>query len=253
MNTTTPDGYAVNTEGAWVQNGVVQTKAISQNQNAASIGENDFVISGDNSVTQNNADHSIITNWVRLGYASDPTPYHVFITGDSLTTARGISLGDSKSAVIEKYGVTENKAFNAGADKWYQLMASAGYAETNTIASSATVLEYTNNTYGIRFYFDQQEHLIGVVFYRDSTQGNNSNVNNTSTDFDADPADYVGNYSYSGATSYIYNEQTRTYDVFAVTDNDSWEEWSGKIYPADPAYYNFSIKGASKDKYNLNP
>jgi hypothetical protein len=39
--------------------------------------------------------------------------------------------------------------------------------------------------------------------------------------------------------------------VFAVTDNDSWEEWSGKIYPADPAYYNFTIKGASKEKYKI--
>ena len=40
-------------------------------------------------------------------------------------------------------------------------------------------------------------------------------------------------------------------DVHAVTDNDSWEEWSGKIYPADPAYYNFTIKGASKEKYKI--
>ena len=40
-------------------------------------------------------------------------------------------------------------------------------------------------------------------------------------------------------------------DVVAVTDNDSWEEWSGKIYPADPAYYNFTIKGASKEKYKI--
>lgn len=39
--------------------------------------------------------------------------------------------------------------------------------------------------------------------------------------------------------------------MFAVTDNDSWEEWSGKIYPADPAYYNFTIKGASKEKYKI--
>ena len=39
--------------------------------------------------------------------------------------------------------------------------------------------------------------------------------------------------------------------MHAVTDNDSWEEWSGKIYPADPAYYNFTIKGASKEKYKI--
>ena len=250
-NTTTPDGYTVNAEGAWVQNGTIQTKAVSQNQSIAPISENDFVVSGNNSVTQNNADHSIITNWIRVGYASDPTPYHAFVTGDSLTTARGISLGDFKSAVMEKYGTTESKAFNANADKWYQLMASAGYAETNTIVSSATVLEYATSPHGIRFNFNQQDQLIGVVFYRDTTTGNNSKSDDASASFDADPADYVGNYSYSGATSYIYNEQTRTYDVHAVTDNDSWEEWSGKIYPADPAYYNFTIKGASKEKYKI--
>ena len=112
-------------------------------------------------------------------------------------------------------------------------------------------MEYATSPYGIRFYFNQQDQLIGVVFYRDTTTGNNSKSDDASASFDADPADYVGNYSYSGATSYIYNEQTRTYDVHAVTDNDSWEEWSGKIYPADPAYYNFTIKGASKEKYKI--
>jgi len=33
MNTTTPDGYAVNADGAWVENGVVQTKLPSEQAN----------------------------------------------------------------------------------------------------------------------------------------------------------------------------------------------------------------------------
>ena len=51
-------------------------------------------------------------------------------------------------------------------------------------------------------------------------------------------------------TGAIFVEAVQAFE-FAVTDNDSWEEWSGKIYPADPAYYNFTIKGASKEKYKI--
>ena len=40
--------------------------------------------------------------------------------------------------------------------------------------------------------------------------------------------------------------------MHAVTDNDSWEEWSGKIYPADPAYYNFTINVDGEWYYDVN-
>lgn len=36
INTTTPDGYTVNADGAWVVNGVIQTKNLSSNNNSSS-------------------------------------------------------------------------------------------------------------------------------------------------------------------------------------------------------------------------
>ena len=175
-NTTTPDGYTVDENGVWKVNGVVQTKTVSAA--TAPISEADFVVSGDNSVTRGTSDHSIITNWIRVGYNNDPTPYHIFVTGDSLTTARGISLGDSKNSVVEKYGNNSSQGFNAGSDKWYQFSANNGNAEASVVATSASVLEYTTAPYGIRFYFDAQDKLIGVIYFRDGgvTESSASNV-----------------------------------------------------------------------------
>lgn len=227
VNTTTPDGYTVDENGAWVQNGIVQTKTL--NADIASISENDFVISGNNSVTQNNADNSIITNWVRTGYSSDPSPYHVFVSGDSLTTSRGISLGDSKNNVIEKYGSITSTSFDNDSDKWYQLMVVNGNAEANTIARSTSVIDYFTNPYGMRFYFNNQEQLLGVIYYRDVAAGNQNDANNNGIQL----ASYIGDYSYCGGASYILNEQTGSYEVFAKTADASEDEWFNKIYPAD--------------------
>lgn len=60
-DTTTPDGYIVNTDRAWVKNGSIQEKAITIE--IPPITEYDFVVDGNNSVTKNTADHSILTNW----------------------------------------------------------------------------------------------------------------------------------------------------------------------------------------------
>ncbi|WP_432627118.1 hypothetical protein [Brotaphodocola sp.] len=163
-DTTTPDGYAVNKDGAWVLNGVIQTKNVVVN--AEPITEKDFIISGDNSVTKNNADNSIITNWKRLGF--NDGPYHVFVTGDSLVTSRGIVLGDSKDAVIEKYGSADASKFST-ADRWYQLMIFNGQDKTTdgtTIASASSVMNYYSDPYGIQFYFNQDDQIIGIVYYR---------------------------------------------------------------------------------------
>lgn len=244
VNTTTPDGYTVNGDGAWVQSGSVQTKV-------APISENDFVVSGSNSVTRNTTDNSIISNWVHTGYSADPTPYHVFISGDSLTTARGISFGASKNDVLAKYGNTDSKSFDATSDKWYQFMLTSGYAEANTIVTSNSVIEYFSNPYGIRFYFDKQEQLSGVVYYRDSTMSNNSSIQNNTSNNGVHPTKYIGNYSYSGGHSFIFNNQTETYEVLAETANESEDEWFNKIYPADPAYGSngFSIKEATDQAF----
>ena len=159
-DTTTPDGYAVNKDGAWIVNGVVQTKNVVVN--AEPITEKDFIVSGDNSVTKNNADNSIITNWKRSGFNNGP--YHVFVTGDSLVTSRGIGLGDSKNAVIEKYGSAEASEFST-ADRWYQLMRDKT-TDGITIAKASSIINYYSDPYGIQFYFNKDDQIIGIVYYR---------------------------------------------------------------------------------------
>lgn len=168
VSTTTPDGYIVNANGEWVQNGVIQTRMV--NADVAPISENDFIVSGDNSVTRSNADNSIITNWVRTGYVNMPITYHTFISGDSLQTARGISFGDTKDEVMAKYGNAAFEVFHSDTDKIYQVVVSYGSADAPVIAASASVMEYFMSPYGIRFYFNQQEQLSGIVFFRDTTR-----------------------------------------------------------------------------------
>ncbi len=237
VNTTTSDGYTVNKDGAWVENGSIQTKGV--NIPVVSISEGDFVVSGNNSVTRNNADCSIITNWRRIGYDIDPMPYHVFVTGDSLTTARGIALGVLKNDVLERYGNIASQNYNAGSDKWYQFMVASGNAEANIIVQAASVLDYFTNPYGIRFYFNGQEQLIGVVYYRDAAISNND----TSTN-------YAGGYEYCGGASYLYNGQTGNFELHAETTDSSEDQWFDKIYPADSVNHgSFTIVSATSEKF----
>ncbi len=239
-NTTTPDGYTVNENGAWVLNGAIQTKTVSTT--AEPIGEADFVVSGDNSVTQNNADHSVLTNWKRLGFTNEP--YHAFVSGDCMTTARGITFGNTKNAVMEKYGSGTASAFSS-ADKLYQNLVANSQANANdvkVIGGSASVLDYLSNSYGMRFYFNAQDELIGLIYYKEGAFANSS----------IQMSDYVGKFVYCGAASYVYNEQTRQYEVFAQTSSANYDEWFEKIYPADLAYLGYDIKYASDEKVVLS-
>ena len=124
------------------------------------------------------------------------------------------------------------------------MMLASGNAEANIISQAATVLDYSANSYGIRFYFNNQDLLLGVVYYRDDTvlnQGNTSAAGN-----------YVGNYTYSGGASYLLNNQTGQYELFAQTANASEDEWFNKIYPADAIRYNgLDIEEASEGKIVL--
>lgn len=236
-NTTTPDGYTVNEAGAWVMNGSIQTSSV--NVSAASISENDFIVSGNNSVTRNNADCSIITNWKRTGYDTDPMPYHVFVTGDSLTTARGIALGAQKKDVLEKYGNIASQSYNTGSDKWLQFMLASANVEASTISQAASVLDYFTNPYGIKFYFNAQEQLIGVVYYRDAVAENHEISTN-----------YAGGYEYCGGASYLYDEQAGEFELHAETEDSSEDQWFDKIYPADAVNHgSFTIISATSEKF----
>lgn len=161
-NTTAPDGSQVNENGAWVVNGVVQAKAAAS---VAAISESDFVIGGDNPVTQNTADHSVISNWKRLGYISGLTS---FVTGDSLVTARGITLGSSRSDVTAQYGSGNKENFNSASDFWYQQLVAQGGADASVIGTAASVEEYQTVPYGIRFYYNAQDQVIGIIFFEDA-------------------------------------------------------------------------------------
>lgn len=61
-------------------------------------------------------------------------------------------------------------------------------------------------------------------------------VNEAKINVNANPIDYEGIYSYSGAASYVYNEQTRQYVLCGITEGNSWDEWLEKIYPSKPTY-----------------
>ena len=245
-NTTTPDGYAVDENGAWRVNGVIQTKKVTSD--VEPITESDFVVSGNNSVTQNTSDHSIITNWIRVGYSNDPTPYHIFVTGDSLITARGISLGDNKSSVIEKYGENASQAFHADSDKWYQLSAKNGNAEASTVASSSSVLEYSKAPYGIRFYFNQQDKIIGVIYFRD---GNTTETTSSSSVVKLNE----GYYSYY--TTDIYDNDTqKMIHKGEILITDKWDDRTLEVdrYPfglyADPIFM-LKIMNVTDNSFNI--
>lgn len=68
------------------------------------------------------------------------------------------------------------------------------------------------------------------------------------------PVNYVGVYTYAGAESYIYNEQTQQYDLHATTTNNSWEEWNSKMHPGDYSIIDggFTISNAYGDHFDFN-
>lgn len=213
-DTTTPDGYIVNTDGAWVKNGSIQEKVITIE--IPPITEHDFVVDGNNSVTKNTADHSILTNWGLKGQSVYPVTYHVFITGDDLTTARGITFGNSMEDVKEKYGNSVPQSYSNTSDRWYPLMAGEGYADADTIAASSTVIEYRKAPYGICFYFDQQNILIGIVYYKDTTMTEIS---------DNTVGSYDGTYQYVQSKAYYRNAPDQGYQLFRETP-----VWNGVSY-----------------------
>lgn len=207
------------------QNGILQAQA--EHTDAAAISENDFIVSGNNSVTTNNADRSILTNWAGSGYSADvPMVYHTFISGDSLVTARGISLGSTKNEVMDKYGNRESQAYNSASDQWYQMMVSNGNGDAQTFAASASFLEYFTKPYGIRFHFDQQDQLTGILYFRDLTR-NDEGIT---------------------AKNILLNEGYYTYDTTDIYDNDSQTVLhSGEVHCSNSAEsYSAALE---KDRY----
>ncbi len=142
---------------------------------AAPISESDFIVSGNNSVTAENGDNSILTIWSRIGYAAhNPSTFYSFVNGDSLITARGITFGNTKAEVMEKYGNREAKPYDSASDPWYQKMVSDGATDAYTFAASVSAVEYFTKPYGMRFHFDQQDKLTGIIYFRDYNRNDES-------------------------------------------------------------------------------
>jgi len=219
-NTSTPDGYKVDANGAWIQDGVVQTKAISAA--AAPINESDFIVSGDNSVTRNSTDNSVISIWEHSGYSASAGGWvhQMFVTGDSVTTARGITLGNAKSDVVAKYGDAVSQKFDGNSDRHYQQVVSMGHPDAFVIAGSAYVMEYKTNPYGIRFYFNQQDKVIGIVYFRDLTMDDTQSAGEN----------LVGTYNYSQSIVYVFNNETQKYEVYGKTPEHTNFDWSEDDY-----------------------
>lgn len=210
-NTTTPDGYTVNGDGAWVVDGVVQTSAAAvQAVQGATLSESDFVVSGDNSVTRSVGDHSILTNWNQKSNNVSGI-FHAFAKGDSITTARGITFGNTKQAVKEKYGEASSYPFDIG-DRWYYALQIAGPEDAAKISVSATTMEYYTKPYGIKFYFDASEQLIGIIYFRDDERQDSAPVpvNN-------------GHYIYTVGELYVKNNGK--YELYSTTRTFSDENY----------------------------
>jgi hypothetical protein len=169
VNTTTPDGAHVNENGAMTENGVVQTQSVeTASASVKPLSTDDFIVSGNNSVTANNADNSVISNWKRVGYPDDHYVFHTFVSGDSIVTARGISFASTKNDIISKYGEAAIKKNNPTNDDFCMMVKqiAAGTNDEKAVFSASTVIEYTSDPYGLRFFFDENDALTVIMYTR---------------------------------------------------------------------------------------
>lgn len=237
-NTTTPDGYTVNADGAWIENGTIQTQTTESE--ILPISENDFIISRENSVTRNNSDNNIISNWVRTRYWNDPFPYHVFVYGDSLITSREISLGSSKNDVIAKYGNTSvqdniligviffrdssiaDNSVPTLEEGYYQYYNTDIFDEkSQTLLSHGSVYDGTAQSYDNIMMNERSSYGLAADFITDIKIGHATNNS------------FIAYYDESPENAQYYNEAT----TWCVTYNKIGNQWFPIGGEAEPDFY----------------
>ncbi|NBH20355.1 hypothetical protein D3Z55_23965 [Clostridiaceae bacterium] len=168
-NTTTPDGYFVNADGAWVENEAVSNQPVITD--GESVGESDFIVNGENLIWDWDVDSD---TWFFQWYAEGDGE------GDNITTYRGISFKSNREDVTNAYGkapVTVS-GITAENDTLYNYylqndnsaiflsLGQASYIQYPLDASSMYVGDWAN--YDIRFYFDSNDKVVCIAYMRNA-------------------------------------------------------------------------------------
>lgn len=127
MNTTTPDGYTVDGNGAWVQNGVVQTQNVSTN--TSSVGD-----------TSNPLDLSHLKKWIVMEPYDNPAVFSGYV--DTRITPQWINdqqyLLNHPEIANRKWGAyTLNKAIAEKDARWFTAPSSGGETSEAALAELA--------------------------------------------------------------------------------------------------------------------
>ena len=126
-------------------------------------GEYDFIVSGDNSVIAQTEDGSVISKFEINGWEY---AYQTFIEGDSFATYRDISFPATKEEIIKLYGNVASRRVDLSNDNIYSYGKSEGSTDILIIENANEFIEFTYNEYGMRFYFDEQDNLLLVAYYK---------------------------------------------------------------------------------------
>lgn len=179
VNATTPDGYQVDENGAWVENGVIQTKVTAQPTQIQSqvlpLSREDFIISGENSIVRTTNDHSVISCAENI-FGTDSWIY-TFIPGDSVITNRGITPLSKKTDVLNAYGgtATEIDIYSDDIYYWGKMWGAPDIEKVENSTSTVgygIYIDYNENYiinptdgHGIQFYFDENDNITLIVYY----------------------------------------------------------------------------------------
>ncbi len=168
-NTTTPDGYVVNGDGAWEQN------AAASQQSGSTLAASDFIISGDSEMSWYN--NSFLEFCQQE--AGDSWTFSYYDNRWPAMTSRGISIGNNKADVINAYG-TPSQAYssitveNDGMYRYYTRVIAVtdpqydeGERYMVSLLQSSNCMHYAMNEYSIRFYFDQNDKVVCIGYAKD--------------------------------------------------------------------------------------
>jgi hypothetical protein len=166
-NTTTPDGYPVNADGVWEQEGAVTNQPIFTD--GASLVDSDFIVNGENLLWDWDWDN---TGWTFQWYAEGE--------GTGITTNRGISFKNNRTDVTNAYGnapviisgiTSENDTLyryyleNESSDMFLSL-GQVSYIQYPLEAGSEYVGVWAN--YDLRFYFDNSDKVVCIAYIRNT-------------------------------------------------------------------------------------
>ena len=126
------------------------------------IATDDFILEGDcilgeksNNVITNLARHRSNIFWVYYDAATDPSKPGV------ITTSRGIQLGDTIYNVLSKYSAGEFGFFSTNSNFYKEIPSGLRQQVRN---ECYTYLTYSQDDYGIHFFFNKNNELTFVVF-----------------------------------------------------------------------------------------